>query len=47
MTTCDYLSFIPFVEAIIAVVWITLFFVCGRGGIGISSPTYGFKYRQN
>lgn len=43
MTTCDYLCFIPFVEAIIAIVWMTLFFVCGRGGIGISSPTY-IKY---
>lgn len=32
MTTCDYLSYVPLTEAIIATIWITLFLMCGNGG---------------
>lgn len=29
---CEYISIIPFVEMSFAIIWTTLFFMCGHGG---------------
>lgn len=29
---CDYFSFVPLLESIVALVWLKLFIMCGNGG---------------
>lgn len=32
MAPCEYISFVPLIEAIVAIVWVTMFMMCGNGG---------------
>lgn len=36
-TSCDYITFIPLVQAMCATIWVALFMMCGHGGGGLEA----------